>query len=165
MDDAAFVHHREGREDVAADPDHLRDREGARDGAGLEGGALEEGHRVVREPVTLAGVIYGDHVRVAEARQELGLPAEPFDPLGGGQLGPEHLHGNDPAEGDLLGAEHHPHAAGCEFGLDQVVGGEGRTHAIEEAQVGPGKWGTATLRPTGRRVNGRGWGRPDDPLH
>ena len=87
VDDAAFVRVGERFRDVAEDARPLRRSAARRLGrARAQRFALDEGHRVVRESVDLAGDEDRDDVRMLEARGELDLALEAVDVDAGGEF-------------------------------------------------------------------------------
>jgi hypothetical protein len=87
--------------------------------------ALDEGHRVVEQPVSLARAEQRDDVRVPEAGGELDLTPESLSAGGARQLWREDLHYDLSSERGLLGREDARHPATAEFPLDAVCTAEG----------------------------------------
>ena len=80
VDDAALVRVRERLGDVAKNGDRLGDRQRAvpRE-LRAERVALDEWHRIVRQPVALAGAQHRHDVRMLKLRREQNLALEPVD--------------------------------------------------------------------------------------
>ena len=83
--------------------------------------ALDERHRVVRQPVALPGGEHRHDVRVLQPRGDADLAREPLGAHPLGELGREHLHDDAPAERRLLGHEHARHPAAAELALEGVA--------------------------------------------
>ena len=80
-------------------------------------------HRDVEQAVGLTGVEDRDDVGVVEARCCLRLTHEALAEAAiAGQVGGEHLERDDAGEVQVLGTEHHTHAAPARQRLDLVAG-------------------------------------------
>ena len=104
---------------------------------------LDELHGVVVDPVGRPDVEHRDDVRVVQPGGAAGLAAEPEQPerVAAG-LGREHLQGDVPAEGHLLGLVHHPHPAAGHLPQDAVV-----AELLGRAVRAGGRGGAARSRP------------------
>ena len=99
---------------------------------GLEGWGWDDVKPIFRQQV--------DHVGVVDAGDGLGLAAEPLQGGAvGGEVGPQHLEGDVPFEGELLGQVDLAHAAGAEA-----------AQHLEVAEATTGEVALATWRTRGR---------------
>jgi hypothetical protein len=89
----------------------------------LQVAADDVAHRDEQLPVGLAGLEYGDDVRVVQRRGQPGLPDEPLpELLVVRQLRGEQLQGDLAPQPHVLGAVDHRHATAPDQGLDPVAG-------------------------------------------
>ena len=135
MHDAALVRVGERLGDVAQDVDRGGDRHGPVREPRAQRLPLDERHRVVRQPVDVAGGDDGDDVRLLERRGELDLALEPLGRDRRGELGGEHLHDDLSAEPVLGGDEDARHPAAAELALDRVGAAERVLDALPEIHV------------------------------
>ena len=89
-----------------------------------ERAALHVGHDVEQELAGLAGVVHRKDVGVGETGGELDLAEEPVGADRGREVGPEDLEGDLAVVAEVLGQEHHGHAALAELALELVAPGE-----------------------------------------
>ncbi len=87
--------------------------------------ALYVRHHVVQHPGGLTGVVQRQDVRVGETRDDLDLAEEALGAERGGQLRPQDLQRDLPAEALVVGQVDEGHAAAPELALDGVAAGEG----------------------------------------
>ena len=108
------------------DPDRIVDRQLAPAvEPGAERLAGHVGHDVVEESAGLAGVVQRQDVRVLQHGGKLDLAQEALGAERGGQLGPEHLHGDVALVPEIAREVHGGHAALPELALDGVAVGQG----------------------------------------
>ena len=86
--------------------------------------ALNEGHRVVEEPIGVARGEHRDDVRVPKPRRERDLALEPLGAHLARELGRKHLHNDAPTERRLGSHEDAAHAPAPEFALECVAAGK-----------------------------------------
>ncbi len=122
--DAVLVRVRERARDVAQDAHRLGDRQRPAAQPRAQALALDERHRVVGQPVEVAGREHRDDVRLLERRGDADLALEPRRGHRRGELGREHLHDDLAAEAVLVGDEHARHAAAAELALERIAPGE-----------------------------------------
>ena len=132
VDDAELVGVGERAGHVAQDAHDLARRAvGPGREPGAEGLALHERHRVVEQPVGVAGAQHGHDVRMLELGGDLDLAAEPVDVDAVGQLRREHLDDHPALERCLRRHEHARHST-RELALEGVARCEGGLKTLAE---------------------------------
>jgi hypothetical protein len=94
--------------------------------------SLEVGHYVVKQSISLTGIMQRQDVRVREPGGGGDFAKEPLDAHGRGQFGVQHLQGNVAAVLHVTGEIHRRHAAPAEFTFDGEAAREGGLQAGEE---------------------------------
>ena len=86
--------------------------------------ALDVGHDVVEQLARRARVHHRQDVGVAQTRRGLDLALEPPGADLGRQLGAEHLERDLTAVAEVLGQEHHRHAARAQLAMNAIARGQ-----------------------------------------
>ncbi len=137
VDDPPLVGVVERRGDGARDPQRLIERERALALQALaQALALDERHHVVKEAIGLARIDERQDVRVLELRGEADLAQKPLGAEHRGELGPEHLEGDEPVVLEVCGEIDRGHPAAAELALDRVAAREGSPETFEEVGQG-----------------------------
>src|SRR5262249_47578432 len=118
---------------------------------GAKGLTLHEGHHIKEEGIGFARVEQRQDVRVLQVGRQLDLSQEPLGADDGGQLRPEHFHGDPPSVSDVLSEVDRRHAAGAELPLELITAGKSSLE-LREKELGHGLvwfWGAGRWRELG----------------
>jgi len=131
VDEAAPVGVVERPDDLSRDLQRLRHGQPVlRVEPAAERGPLHVRHHVVDEAVRLAGVVEGEDVRMRQRRGDLDLDEEPLRPDARRQVGPQHLHRDEPVVPQVLRQIDGGHPSRAELSLDAVAVGQCGAQAI-----------------------------------
>ena len=132
MHHAALMRVRQGFGDVAQDADHLPDGKRTVAQSRTQRIALDERHRVERQPVRVARRMDRHDVRMRQRRDGLDLALEPLDADTLGEFRRQDLDHDLALEARLLGHKDLGHPSATEFALDDVAAGQGGLKLIPQ---------------------------------
>ena len=137
----------ERERDVAEDRDRVASGIGPSFDPAPQRGAIDERHRVERQPARLTGAEHWNNARILQLRGDPDLTLEPLRRHVRGKLGAQHLHDDSSPEPPFLGEEDARHSSAAELALDGV----GRPECGLELVLEAGRH-RAKLRQIGVRV-------------